>query len=115
MVEDEPAIRGVITTLLEDEGYVVEAARHGREALTKALRHRPDVVILDLMMPTMSGWELIHAWRADLTTRCIPLVVTSAAYPAPTAVSLGVHAFVRKPIDLERLLSILEALLDERT
>jgi CheY-like chemotaxis protein len=114
VVEDEPAIRGVITMLLEDEGYAVEAALHGREALAKALRHLPDVVILDLMMPTMSGWELIHAWQANSTTRRIPIVVTSAAYSATTAAALGVHALLRKPFDLERLLSILQTLLDER-
>ena len=114
IVDDNPAIRGFIAMVLEDEGFAVASAAHGREALTEAHRRLPDVVILDLMMPVMSGREFINAWQSDPVTRHIPIIVVSAAYSATTAAALGVQAFLRKPFDLDRLLTVLQKLLDER-
>jgi CheY-like chemotaxis protein len=113
VVEDEPTLRTVVAMILEDEGFTVETAGQGREALAKAQRRLPNLVITDLMMPIMSGWELIEAWRSDSATRHIPIVVVSAAYPATTAEALGVHAVLRKPFDIERLLAILQTLASE--
>jgi len=110
VVEDEPTIREILMLVLEDDGLGVETARDGREALAKARRQLPDVVILDLMMATMSGWEFIEIWQADSATRHIPIVVVSAAYSATTAEALGVHAFLRKPFDIERLVTIVKTL-----
>lgn len=110
VVEDEPAIRELVTMILEDDGLAVEAATNGCEALARARRRPPDVVILDLMMAAMSGWELIKVLQADAATRHIPIVVVSAAYPATTAAALGVHAFLSKPFDVDQLLTILQTL-----
>jgi len=96
--------------ILEDDGLAVDTARDGCEALAQARRQPPDVVILDLMMAPMSGWDLIEAWRSDSATRHIPIVVVSAAYPATTAAALRVHAFLRKPFDVDQLLTILKSL-----
>jgi CheY-like chemotaxis protein len=109
VVEDDPDIRTLIAAILEDDGFAVDLARHGREALAQAARQCPDVVILDLMMPVMTGWAFIAVWQADSTTRGIPIVVTSAEVPVPTAHALGVHAFVPKPFDVELLLAIVHA------
>lgn len=110
VVEDEPTLRDLVTMILEDEGLAVETAKDGCEALAKGRRQLPDVVILDLMMAPMSGWEFIEAWQADAATRHIPIVVVSAAYPATTAAVLRVHAFLRKPFDVDQLLTILKSL-----
>jgi DNA-binding response OmpR family regulator len=113
VVEDEPAIRSFVAMLLEDEGFAVETAVHGREALAKAQRQRPDVIVLDLMMPVMNGWELIAVWHADSATQGIPIIAMSAAFAAPTAHALGIDAFLPKPFDIERLLMTVKALLRE--
>jgi DNA-binding response OmpR family regulator len=113
VVEDEPDIRAFMAMLLEDEGFAVETAVHGGDALAKAQCRRPDLVILDLTMPVMSGWEFIAIWQADSVTQCIPIVVTSAEASVTTARALGVHTFMRKPVDVERLLITVQALLSE--
>jgi len=113
VVEDEPAIRSFVAMILEDEGFAVETAVDGREALAKAQRQRPDVIVLDLMMPVMNGWELIAVWQADSATQGIPIIVMSAAFVAPTAHALGIDAALPKPFDIERLLMTVKARLRE--
>jgi DNA-binding response OmpR family regulator len=113
VVDDDSDIRDFMAMLLEDEGFAVETAVHGGDALAKARTRRPDLVVLDLSMPVMSGWELIAVWRADSVMQCIPIVVTSAEVSVATAHDLGVRAYLRKPIDVERLLMTVQALLDD--
>jgi CheY-like chemotaxis protein len=114
VVEDDPDIRDLVAQLLVGEGFAVETAMHGDEGLAKAQRQCPDVVILDLMMPVMSGPEFIALWQADSMTQRIPIVVVSAAYSPTTAEAVGVQAFLTKPFDVDRLLGVLKALLDEQ-
>ena len=113
VVDDDSDIRAFMAMLLEDAGFAVETAVHGGDALARAQTRRPDLVILDLRMPIMSGWEFIAVWRADSVMQGIPIIVTSAEVSVTTARDLGVHAFVRKPVDVERLLMTVQALLHE--
>jgi len=78
VVDDESAIREVIIQLLEDEGYLVEQAANGVEALTKLQLIRPDVIVLDLMMPVMDGWAFAKTCHALDIGEAIPILVTSA-------------------------------------
>lgn len=78
MVDDESAIREVIIQLLEDEGYLVEQAANGVEALTKLQLIHPDVIVLDLMMPVMDGWAFAKTCHALDIGEAIPILVTSA-------------------------------------
>jgi DNA-binding response OmpR family regulator len=64
VVDDEPDIVDFLTTVLADEGYRIEIARDGREALSKMHEVQPSLVILDLMMPRMSGFEVLDTMRA---------------------------------------------------
>lgn len=111
VVDDEPAIRGVLSILLESEGYSVTTAANGQEALVELQHHRPDAIVLDLMMPVMTGWELIDACRADPMTRPLPIIAISAMYGGQTSPQPDVQAFLAKPFDIDRVLDLLQDLL----
>jgi CheY-like chemotaxis protein len=107
IVDDEAEIRFVISELLSDEGYMVAQAANGREALIYLQRAKPlpCVILLDMMMPLMNGWDFLHARQRDAVVRAIPVVLISA-YRAllEAAAPLGVQQALDKPIDLDRLL-----------
>jgi CheY-like chemotaxis protein len=100
VVDDDQAIRETISEVLRDEGYEVVCAENGLQALSVLHKgKRPDVVLLDLMMPVMSGWEVLEQLQANTDLCRIPVVVVSAM-TAP-----GVRDHLAKPIDLDRLLT----------
>jgi CheY-like chemotaxis protein len=110
IVEDDREIRETLAEVLRGEGYAVEAAANGKEALE---RLRADsgtgLVLLDLMMPVMSGWEMGRAMRSDPKLQDIPVVVMSAAGQVrERARQIGAVDAFEKPLDLERLLSSIE-------
>jgi CheY-like chemotaxis protein len=111
VVDDDPHIRDVIAELLEDEGYSVASAANGEEAL-HVLQQQPAppcVILLDLMMPKMNGWEFRAAQRQDPALAPIPVVTISAhADLLTTATSLDVAAHLPKPLDFGRLLTTVE-------
>jgi CheY-like chemotaxis protein len=102
VVDDDEAIRDVVAEVLREEGYEVECAENGEQALAAMRAARPSVVLLDLMMPVMSGWELLEHVQADRDLAPIPIVVVSAM-AAP-----GVQEHLQKPLDLDRLLTTVE-------
>jgi CheY-like chemotaxis protein len=111
VVEDDSPIRTMLTDLLEDAGYSVTAADDGLQAL-EYLRHlRPHLIVLDLMMPGLSGWQLLERSRVQLTHDNIPVIVLSAIrgesdYPA----TMGVAAWFTKPLDVPRFLTAVDQL-----
>jgi len=111
VVEDDPAIRAVLSMTLEAENYRVETAEDGQAALGKLERLRPDVLILDLMLPRIDGWEVIEALRARPLTRDIPIIAISARFGLLTAMEQGVQAYLPKPFDIEVMLAILDEVL----
>jgi CheY-like chemotaxis protein len=102
IVDDETDIREAIAELLAEEGYDVEGARDGAEALTKARRCHPSLVLLDLMMPGMNGWEFRAKQRGDPELAAIPVVVLSALGRVPGVDAAG---FLQKPFELDDLLT----------
>ena len=111
VVEDEPTIRGLVAEALADEGYAVEQAADGLEALRKTVEHPPDVVLLDLKLPTMSGEEYVGACRRFARCRDVPVVVMSAAYDASEwCRKLGVEACLPKPFELDELAAVVHRL-----
>ena len=78
LVEDDRDIREAVASLLEAEGYTVLTAAHGKEALAILERGQPCVVLLDLMMPVMSGWDFMDVVRKNKRLEDIPVVVVSA-------------------------------------
>src|SRR5262245_22190884 len=77
VVEDDPAIRAVITDVLDDRGFAVVASSNGAEALRELDHLRPDVVVLDLLMPVMHGWEFMESYFEKTHGAPIPIVVVS--------------------------------------
>ena len=105
VVDDDPDIRETLREVIEAEGFAVVCARNGLEALEAlAAGLRPSLVVLDLMMPAMSGWELLAAIRAERSLADLAVAVISAAggrAPPP-----GATCFLRKPIDLDTLIDL---------
>jgi CheY-like chemotaxis protein len=108
VVEDEPAIREVMTLLFECEGFAVEAAANGQDAVDHSRRHLPDVIVLDLMMPVMNGWEFIKFVATDARLRHVPILVMSAGYISADVKGLDGHPFLAKPFDIDALLGAVE-------
>ena len=108
VVDDEQDCRTMLTALLEFEGFAVTTAANGREALAAARKHHPCVILLDLMMPGMTGEQFRAVQMQDSVLRDIPVVVVSACYDA-ARIAEHLHAgFVSKPFDAERLLELVE-------
>ena len=102
IVDDERDIRDAIAELLSEEGYEVHGASDGAEALTKARDFHPGLVLLDLMMPGMDGWEFRDRQRVDPELAGIPVVVLSALGRVP---GVDAAAYLQKPFELDDLLT----------
>jgi len=95
-------------------GYGVVEAANGVEALNKLREHQPDLIVLDLMLPSMSGWEFLELAETDNALHDIPVLVVSAM-PAPLAppeAKGGVKACLHKPLKLEQLLDLVHQYAD---
>jgi DNA-binding response OmpR family regulator len=111
VVEDDSPIRAMIVDLLTDAGYAVSEAADGLQALHHLRERRPDLIVLDLMMPGMSGWQFLERSREQLDQARIPVVILSAIrgqgdYPR----TLGVAAWLTKPLDVDAFLEEVETL-----
>ena len=111
VVEDEPAIRGLVSLLLESEGYLVDGAPDGREALTKLAERPPDALVVDLDLPVMNGCDLVRACRADDGLRHLPIIAISGVVGSRAVQDLDVQGFLPKPFSLDTLLNVLHGIL----
>ena len=110
VVDDDPDIREFLSLALESEGYRVDCARNGQEALDKVRRCPPNAILLDIMMPVMDGWCFLKN-RRTLSAECrCPVLVMSAAGGSCMARQLGASDFLAKPFDLDSLLGKVAAL-----
>ena len=104
VVDDDPAIRGLVADALRGEGYVVDRAAHGREALDAMRANRPATVILDLMMPVMDGFSFLEACQKEQLCPGVPIVVISAVQDLLRRINeMPVNAAIAKPFDLDDL------------
>ncbi|HVU36300.1 MAG TPA: response regulator [Opitutaceae bacterium] len=107
VVDDDEATRTVLRDLVERAGpFAVEEAASGREAIAAARRHHPDLILLDLMMPDLTGYDVCTEVRSDAGLREIPIIVLSAAEHSNATVAAldaGADDFLRKPCDLAEL------------
>jgi CheY-like chemotaxis protein len=102
IVEDDPDILSSLAEALREEGFEVETAANGYQALTRLEAHAPDLIFLDLMMPLMDGWKFLESARTRFATMHAPVVLLSAVHNlTDEARKLGVTAFLSKPFDLE--------------
>ena len=107
VVDDQEVIRDTLQTALDDEGFTVETAANGQEALEILGRWKPCVVLLDLMMPVMDGWAFCAEQRRSGDTT--PVVLLSAAGElADEAKTLCAAGFIAKPFDIDHVISAIE-------
>jgi DNA-binding response OmpR family regulator len=117
-IEDEAEMIDLIRIILGRKGFEVEGASGGEEGLKKIYARKPDLVLLDLMMPDMDGWEVYQQMKADENTRDIPvIVVTAKAQSIDKVLGLQiakVEDYIAKPFSPEDLLSSVEKVLDRK-
>ena len=102
VVEDDALLRRMISIFLCAAGYRVCAAEDGLSGLALARDERPDLVLLDLMLPELDGWEVLRRIKGDARTAAIPVLVLTASVDPPLtehALRLGATRFLAKPID----------------
>jgi two-component system, chemotaxis family, chemotaxis protein CheY len=110
VVENDPDILEALGEFLDAEGFQSHRARNGHEALERVEAVRPDLVLLDMLMPVMDGWEFVRRLRARGAVP--PLLVLSADRSLPgLALELGAAAFLAKPFDLSELLLLVQQVL----
>ena len=108
LVEDDPETLAMMVMALGGEGYRVTTAEDGAEALTAARRERPDLIILDLMLPRMNALQFRAEQLRDPALSTIPIICLSgASHAATVAFELGTVDCVSKPIDFDRLLTLI--------
>jgi CheY-like chemotaxis protein len=111
VVDDDLNIRSVVDDLLTGEGYLVRTAGNGRQALEIMATWRPVVILLDLSMPEMNGWDFLEHQQADPELARIPVVVMSAQFNLRVGTGLSsAAAVVAKPFDVEHLLDLITEL-----
>lgn len=107
VVDDDASLRQSVAQVLEEEGYTVDHATDGLAALSQVEQHRPDLILLDVLMPNMNGRQVLEELRRRSETRSIPILVMSAVSGIETnrSMALGASDIVEKPFDLDELLN----------
>lgn len=109
VVDDEPAIVRLMEFILARQGHETLHAGNGEEALQKIRAHHPDLVLLDIMMPRIDGYEVAQQLRADPETRRLPIIMLSAKAQEEDlrrGAEVGVDAYVTKPFSPEHLVQV---------
>jgi DNA-binding response OmpR family regulator len=106
VVDDEPMVRDTLGQVLADEGYVVDVAVDGADALDRVHAARPDVILLDLMMPGMNGRQFLSALREDKAYSEVPVLIMTAVHGLEINLSaIGASEVVEKPFQIDDLLN----------
>lgn len=111
VVDDEYDIATTLELVLSVEGYHVATANNGREALDRIAHARPDIILMDVMMPIMTGLEAMAAIKSDPATASIPVILMSAALPKSSEVKVKWDGYITKPFDIDRLLNYLKSII----
>lgn len=107
VIDDDPTIHDLLKRLLQRQGFKVNGVQSGREGLKIAREIRPDVIILDVMMPEMDGWNVLSSLKHDSVLSEIPVVMLSMIEDKHMGFALGAADYLTKPIDREKLSSML--------
>jgi CheY-like chemotaxis protein len=111
VVDDDTVIRELLVTALEDAGYPALGVHDGIAALAAVPRHHPRLILLDLRMPVLNGWEFMESYRA-LPGTYAPIVAMTAGQNAATkARELGVAGWIAKPFDLDKVIATVARLI----
>ncbi len=113
IVDDDDSIRSLLQQELGDAGYSIEEASNGKEALEKVRINRPDLIILDIMMPEMNGFDVAAILKNDPSTMDIPIIVLSVVQDKARGFRIGVDRYLTKPIDTGLLFNEIGSLLEQ--
>jgi two-component system cell cycle response regulator DivK len=111
VADDDPDILSIVSMSLEAQGYSVFKATNGQEAIDLAREHHPDLILMDMMMPIVSGYEAVAALKGDDATKDIVIVGLSAkamATDMERASDAGIDAYITKPFRIAQILSVVE-------
>ena len=114
LVEDQEMNRDMLSRRLKKRGYDVSIAVDGAEGVDKARSEAPDLILMDMSLPVMDGWEATRTLKADDATRGIPVIALTAhamSTDREKALEAGCDAYETKPVELPRLLQAIESLL----
>jgi CheY-like chemotaxis protein len=118
LVEDQEMNRDMLSRRLKKRGYEVSIAVDGAEGVDKARSESPDLILMDMSLPVMDGWEATRTLKSDDATRAIPVVALTAhamSTDREKAMEAGCDAYETKPVELPRLLETMKKLLEAQT
>ncbi|MGE5107046.1 MAG: GAF domain-containing protein, partial [Sphingobacteriales bacterium] len=113
VVDDDDSIRSLLQQELNDAGYLIEEASNGKQALECVRKRRPDLIILDVMMPEMNGFDVAAILKNDPQTMDIPIIVLSIVQDKARGFRIGVDRYLTKPIDTGQLFAEVGTLLEQ--
>ena len=114
VVEDDTSNRHMLSRRLEWEGYQVVTAENGAQAIVRAIEERPDLILMDMGLPVMNGWQATHRIRSTSVTRTIPIIALTAfalSSDRDKCLNVGCDDYETKPVDFARLTTKMRALL----
>jgi len=117
VADDEPNIVLSLTFLMERAGYEVEVVDNGEDAVTQAIESTPDLLLLDVMLPRLSGFEVCQKLRAHPACRALPIIMLTAKgrdSEISKGLALGASAYITKPFSVQDLLAQVSAALGKR-
>jgi DNA-binding response OmpR family regulator len=113
IVDDDDSIRSLLQQELSDAGYLIEQATNGKEALECVRKNKPDLIILDVMMPEMNGFDVAAILKNDPQTMDIPIIVLSVVQDKTRGYRIGVDRYLTKPINTTELFAEVGSLLEQ--
>jgi CheY-like chemotaxis protein len=114
VADDDPDILSIVSMSLETQGYMVYKATNGREAVDLSREHHPDLILMDMMMPVVSGYEAVGELKGDVATRDITIVGLSAkamASDMERASDVGIDGYITKPFRIAQVLTVVQSFL----
>ena len=118
LVEDNEANRDMLSRRLARRGYEISIATDGRQGIAAAQAEQPDLILMDMNLPEIDGWEATRLLKSQSTTRHIPVIALTAhamVSDRQRALEAGCDDYDTKPVELSRLLSKIAALIDRET
>ncbi|MEO6327847.1 MAG: response regulator, partial [Ginsengibacter sp.] len=113
VVDDDDSIRSLLHQELSDAGYLIDEATDGKQALERVRKNKPDLIILDVMMPEMNGFDVAAILKNDPQTMDIPIIVLSIVQDKARGFRIGVDRYLTKPIDTAKLFAEVGTLLEQ--
>ncbi len=108
VVDDSQDVLRFVCEVLADEGFAVVGARNGIDALALAAKSHPDLILLDMQMPLMDGWDFVRAYRKTPGPHATIVVMAAGRASASHAAEIGAAGYLAKPFSLEHLLELAE-------